>query len=142
MAEDRLPSKRLTAALWRGLRLRCPVCGQGKLFRNWIAMHAHCEQCGLKYERAPGYFLGSIYFNYGVTTVIVVAAFLGFFFTEIVPQSAAFVVLLAFSLLFPLWFFRYARSLWMAFDHFYDPAPRTPAADAIENADDRAARPH
>ncbi|RIK81136.1 MAG: hypothetical protein DCC68_09325 [Planctomycetota bacterium] len=132
-------NRRLTTAMWRGLRLRCPVCGQGRLFRNWIAMHSHCDHCGLKYERAPGYFLGSIYFNYGATTILVVAAFLVFFFTEIVPQSTAFAVLLAFSLLFPVWFFRYARSFWMAFDHFYDPVSRTPGTDATKRADGRAA---
>jgi hypothetical protein len=30
---------------------------------------------------------------------------------------------LAFALLFPLWFFRYARSLWLGFDQFIDPRP-------------------
>jgi uncharacterized protein (DUF983 family) len=122
MASGEIPKKRLSTALWRSLRLRCPVCGQGRLFRNWITMHPTCDHCGLKYERAPGYFLGSIYFNYGVTTVIVVATFLALFFTEVLPQQTAFLVLLAFSVLFPLWFFRYARSLWMAFDHYADPA--------------------
>jgi hypothetical protein len=28
-----------------------------------------------------------------------------------------------FSLLFPLWFFRYARGLWIAFDERFDPWP-------------------
>jgi uncharacterized protein (DUF983 family) len=121
MTRGETPGIPLGTALWRGLRLRCPVCGQGRLFRNWITMHPACEHCGLKYERAPGYFLGSIYFNYGVTTVIVVAAFLVLFFTEALSQQTTFFVLLAFSLLFPLWFFRYARSLWMAFDHYADP---------------------
>ena len=29
--------------------------------------------------------------------------------------------LAAFSVLFPLWFFRYARSLWVGFDQYFDP---------------------
>jgi hypothetical protein len=30
-------------------------------------------------------------------------------------------ITLAFALLFPIWFFRYARSLWLGFDQFMDP---------------------
>jgi hypothetical protein len=64
-------------------------------------MHESCDHCGLRYQREPGYFLGSIYFNYGLTAPIVWP-------------------LALFCLLFPLWFFRYARSLWLGFDHFFD----------------------
>jgi hypothetical protein len=28
---------------------------------------------------------------------------------------------MAFCLLFPLWFFRYARSLWLGLDYYFDP---------------------
>ena len=31
--------------------------------------------------------------------------------------------LAGFSVLFPLWFFRYARALWIAFDERFDPWP-------------------
>jgi hypothetical protein len=37
------------------------------------------------------------------------------------PRPLLFVGL-TFSVLFPLWFFRYARSLWIGFDQFFDPA--------------------
>jgi uncharacterized protein (DUF983 family) len=116
--------KSLPTTFWRALRLRCPVCGRGKLFRNWFTMHPVCGHCGLKYERAPGYFLGSIYFNYGLTTLIVIVAFVVLLLTEALPQQQALLVLLAFSVLFPVWFFRWARSLWMAFDHYVDPKAR------------------
>ena len=29
--------------------------------------------------------------------------------------------MLVFVLIFPLWFFRYARSLWLGFDQYMDP---------------------
>ena len=112
--------RRLWPILARSLRLRCPRCGQGKLFRGWFKMYKNCEVCGLLIEREPGYFLGSIYFNYGVTAFIVTAAyFAGYFFTDISHQVLLW-SLTAFCLLFPLWFFRYARSLWMGFDELVD----------------------
>ena len=63
---------RLLTIIKRSCRLRCPGCGGDKLFHGWFRMHAACQQCGRKYERAPGFFLGSIYFNYGVTALLVV----------------------------------------------------------------------
>lgn len=34
---------------WRGL---CPRCGQGKMFRSWLAISDHCESCNLDYRFA------------------------------------------------------------------------------------------
>jgi len=31
--------------LWRGLKLRCPRCGQGKLFRAFLKPVEHCSNC-------------------------------------------------------------------------------------------------
>ena len=39
------------------------------------------------------------------------------------------VIATAFCVLFPLWFFRYARSLWLGFDYYFDP-PATSAGAA------------
>lgn len=33
-------------AVRRGLRLRCPCCGTGKLFRRYIKVEPHCLTCG------------------------------------------------------------------------------------------------
>ncbi|HZS64789.1 MAG TPA: DUF983 domain-containing protein [Xanthobacteraceae bacterium] len=33
----------------RGLRCRCPRCGQGKLFQNFLALRPRCDVCGLDY---------------------------------------------------------------------------------------------
>jgi uncharacterized protein (DUF983 family) len=34
------------AALKRGLRCRCPRCGEGKLFRAFLKVDDHCSVCG------------------------------------------------------------------------------------------------
>lgn len=33
----------------RGLRGRCPACGQGKLFQGFLNLRPRCESCGLDY---------------------------------------------------------------------------------------------
>src|SRR5256884_8730454 len=39
----------LWSALKRGLRGRCPRCGEGKLFRAFLKVDDHCSACGLDY---------------------------------------------------------------------------------------------
>jgi uncharacterized protein (DUF983 family) len=91
------------------------------LFTGWFRMVPACDLCGLRYERAQGYWVGAIYVNYGVTTVIALA---GFFLTyPAVPMGAQLVVWGSFVVLFPLWFFRYSRSLWLALESFFNPEP-------------------
>lgn len=109
--------------LLRSVRLRCPACGRGAIFRGLFAMHQRCESCGRKFDRAPGYLLGSIYMNYGVTAMIVVVAYFSLYFSETLTPRQLLWTLSAFSVAFPLWFFRYSRALWMAFDERWDPWP-------------------
>ena len=43
----------ITTALRRGLRKRCPHCGQGPLFSGW-SFYERCSHCGLVFARNPG----------------------------------------------------------------------------------------
>jgi uncharacterized protein (DUF983 family) len=45
--------KLVITALRRGLRKRCPHCGEGPLFRGW-SQHERCSSCGLIYTPNPG----------------------------------------------------------------------------------------
>lgn len=109
----------LDVAYGRALRLMCPRCGQGKLFKG-LHMVENCSGCGMKYEREPGYFLGSIYFNYGWTCMSMTVAYmvlhvaLEFENMYVVPPLALY----AFT--FPVFFHRYARAIWLAFDCNFD----------------------
>ena len=105
----------------RALRLRCPECGKGKLFRNWFTMPKKCSSCGLIYEREPGYYLGSIYVNYGLISVLTMAStILLFFFYQVDPTILLYGGF-AFAILFSTLFFPFARALWLAFDLSWDP---------------------
>lgn len=41
-------------AIWRGMRGRCPACGQGKMFRAYLKVNDACPSCGtqLHHHRA------------------------------------------------------------------------------------------
>jgi uncharacterized protein (DUF983 family) len=109
------------ALWWRAARLRCPTCGRSPIFRGWFAMNEVCPSCGRRFARDPGYLLGSIYFNYGVTALLVVAMYFTMFFRDWLSDGQRLAVLSLFAIVFPMWFFRYARALWMAFDERWDP---------------------
>jgi len=88
-------------------------------------MEPFCEACRANFERDPGFFLGSIYFNYGLTALLVAVFYPILLFSGWGSPNALLAGCLAFCLAFPLWFFRYARSLWLGFDLYMD--PRGPA---------------
>lgn len=83
-------------------------------------MEPRCGACGLDFRVEPGFYLGSIYVNYGVTALLLTAAGVPIVLYEAVPLRLLTPVAVAFCVLFPLWFLRYARSLWFALDYYYD----------------------
>lgn len=36
-------------------------------------MHDRCTQCGLRFNREPGYFLGAMYISYGIALALITA---------------------------------------------------------------------
>lgn len=107
--------------LMRGLRLRCPRCGMGKLYDKPFRMRARCARCDLKFEREQGYFVGAIYINYAATVGVAVPGFflLDAFAGWTIDQQLSLWV--PFALVFPILFFHHSRSIWLAFDHFFNP---------------------
>ena len=84
-------------------------------------MHESCSSCELKYEREPGFFLGTIYFNYGLTAIVASLSYPIAIFGMQWPRTHVILGIVSFVVLFPIWFHRYARSLWLGFDQFVDP---------------------
>src|SRR5437660_11036329 len=62
----------ITTSLIRGLLLRCPNCGKGKLFRRGFTMYEKCPVCGWRFEREEGYWTGAIAVNLVVTELLIV----------------------------------------------------------------------
>jgi hypothetical protein len=84
-------------------------------------MHDRCPNCGLKFEREPGYFLGAMYFSYilsippALAIVLLLWRLTGWRF-EMVMLGAFFVYLPFVPVVS-----RYARVLWMYVDRHFDP---------------------
>ena len=134
MSGDR--ARRALRILRRGLALRCPRCGErslfpaptgtagrrlGARFRAWFAMADACRLCGLRFERAQGYWVGAIYVSYAVTTGIAVAGYLILWLTLEPSTGAQLALWGTFAVVFPLWFFRWSRSLWLAVEFLVNP---------------------
>src|SRR3954454_19250474 len=56
------------------LRLRCPECGDGRVFRGPTRMNERCPTCGYRFEPEAGYFTGAMYFSYALGIPILAAA--------------------------------------------------------------------
>lgn len=115
-----MPNRILTL-LGAGLRLKCPRCSAGALYRRPFSMNSHCSRCGLKFEREQGYFVGAIYINYAATVAIAVPGFfiLDAFTHMTIHQQLA--IWVPFAVVFPLLFFHHSRSLWLVLDQLFNP---------------------
>jgi uncharacterized protein (DUF983 family) len=120
MAGERMLARVLRAER-RALGLRCPRCGRAPLFRGWFTMNVVCAVCDLRFERAQGYWVGAIYVNYTVTVGIAVAGcFLLWALADVDPVGQL-ILWVPFVVAFPLWFFRYSRSLWLGLEYGLNP---------------------
>jgi ABC-2 type transport system ATP-binding protein len=84
-------------------------------------MSPRCPACGLQFEREPGYFLGAIYINYGVTVSLMLAGFFWLQHGVGVPLLYQIFIWSGFGIGFPLLFYRYSKSLWLCMDYFFSP---------------------
>lgn len=112
----------LGTLLWRGLRLRCPRCGVGKLYRRGYQMYEACGSCGWVFEREEGYWTGAMAVNLVVTEVLIFALI----FPLLILQASVVLTLilgLGLAILTPLLFYWHSKSLWMAIDFYLHPVP-------------------
>jgi len=99
---------------WRGLKLRCPVCGEGPLFKSYFVMNRHCAVCGVGFAREHGQWVGSLDIN-TLLTAVVLMAFVGF--GPLWSLRTSLVVYCSAAVIFPLLTFRPVRGLWTAIVH-------------------------
>jgi hypothetical protein len=86
-----------------------------------LSSYERCPECGLKFEREPGYYLGALYFSYALSIPpgLVIALFLwrysGWSFDTV--MFATFFGYLPFVPFVS----RMARVLWIYTDRYFDP---------------------
>ena len=103
----------------RAMRLRCPHCGGGPIFVTWSHLVPNCPVCGPGLERGePGYWLGAYFFNLmAVETVfaIWVPGFLWWTWPD-PPWGLLQITTAVLMVIFPVFFFPYSKTLFLAFD--------------------------
>ncbi|MCX6022101.1 MAG: DUF983 domain-containing protein [Chloroflexi bacterium] len=111
--------------LWRGVRRRCALCGEGPLFTSWFTMRESCPHCGFWLEREEGYFTGAIGLNLVVAELLFVSSFMGSVYLTWpkVPWEMMY-GWIPVAVLAPLFFYPFSKSLWLAADLFiHSPEP-------------------
>jgi uncharacterized protein (DUF983 family) len=114
----RLPSN--PRMLWRGLTRRCGRCGSGHLYRSWFKLIDRCPRCGYIYDREEGFFLGAFVINFMVTELllgVVLAVLIGMEASSGgAPLGAMFAAAAAETIIVPLVFYPFAKTIWAAID--------------------------
>jgi uncharacterized protein (DUF983 family) len=106
----------------RALRRRCPRCG-GTAFDTWFGMKDHCPECGLRFEREPGYWVGAVTIN----TVVIFFTFLVVFGGLVVttwpevPWPLVLVVTIVVNVSVPVLFYPMSKTVWLALEMSWHP---------------------
>ncbi len=87
-------------------------------------MHAECPSCHLKFEREHGFFVGAIYLNYAATVAIAIPGYFLLDYLTEMTLTQQLELWIAFGTLFPVFYFRYSRSLWLGLDYTFNPEER------------------
>lgn len=74
-------------------------------------MHTHCPDCGYRFEKEPGYFIGSLYVSYALAVAEMLALFIGAYF--FLSVNAILAMILIALVLLSFFNFRNARTIWI-----------------------------
>ncbi len=121
---DELQVQRVSRLLGRALLLRCPHCGRGALFQNWIKLRDMCGACGLRYDRGEhDHFLGAYLLNFIIAELLVVAGLVGAMLLTWpdVPWTALTWGLALLVVPAPFATYPYSRAVWLALDLQFQP---------------------
>ena len=120
--------------LYSILNFKCPRCHEGDLFetptfsfRKPFDMPRHCSNCGQDYMPEPGFYYGAMFIGYIFTGWFCILFVIFFHWVLGWSTLASFGLLIAVCLLFFVYFFRLARSIWINITIKFDPRYNRPA---------------
>jgi len=120
----RRDDRRIKTTLRRGLRLRCPACGESAIFERPFKVRHDCPACGALFQREEGFFVGAIMANVVATEGAVMFAF-AIFALAFGAGGWTLPTLFAVALLFPVAFYHHSWALWLAADHVIEGLPKS-----------------
>ena len=103
------------------LHAKCPRCHQGDMFQykwwqlsKFIKFHQICSECGLRFDREPGFFHGAMYISYAMIVAMVVNVWLILYFVFGDPAFEVYLTVIIFLNIVLLPFlFRYSRVIYL-----------------------------
>lgn len=100
---------------------KCPQCGKGMFFidnnpyklKLFDKMNKSCEQCGLNFEKEPGFYYGAMYINYGLSVLIGLIIFgIHYYLIGFDPKNYLISFTILLLLLIPV-MYRTSRLVWI-----------------------------
>lgn len=110
--------------LGRGIRLRCPNCGEGRILRSWFHLKTHCPVCGLRTDRGEeDFFLGGMMWNivFSEGVLLLMGLLVGIATWPDVPWTLMQWVGIALMAITPFLLYPFALGFWLANDIWIRP---------------------
>ena len=104
----------------RGVRRRCPVCGEGRIFRSFLKLRRSCTSCGWLVEREPGAVTGPMYLIAIVSQFFAVFLFLLLWLGTDWTTTTQLLVALPLITLFSLIALPVTKGAWVAVEYYTD----------------------
>lgn len=109
--------------------LKCPKCHEGDLFYTGsfslnkpFDMHDECQHCGQDFMPEPGFYYGAMFISYIFTGWFCILFVLFVHWVLDWSTAASFAALIAIMVIFFVYIFRLARSIWLNINYKYDPS--------------------
>ena len=108
----------ISNAMWHA---KCPRCHSGDMFpykwwqiTKFVKIHQECPECGLRFDREPGFFIGAMYVSYAMIVAMVLTTWFILYFIFGDPAFEVYLGVIIFLniVLLPI-FFRYSRVIFL-----------------------------
>ena len=104
----------------RSLRLVCPACGHGGLFRRYFIRKELCSHCGWAFERGHGHWVGGaevhMFASYGLSVLLFMPVLVLFD-----PTPWLLGAVIGGHLVLSVALHRYSRAVFLGIDYLVDP---------------------
>jgi uncharacterized protein (DUF983 family) len=123
-AFEELRVGRALRLLSRGIRLRCPHCGRGRLRAGWLKLQAKCPACGIRTDRGEeDFFLGGMMWNivFAEGALLLSALLIGILTWPDVPWTLMQWSVTALMVIVPFLFYPFSLGFWLANDIWIRP---------------------
>jgi uncharacterized protein (DUF983 family) len=122
----------------RGLTNRCANCGGHTLFKPGMhfRINERCADCGLKFDRGDGFFLGPFVINYTVTAICFIVPVILLSAFGVIGRVATFAAVGAGALAIPILLYRRSWSWWLMTYFYFLPHKLPDNRDGLHEDDD------